>query len=423
MYSVSVNVTDNKAGHSPVSGSTSIQVISSAGCVQLTSPANGAVLDNGCENLSNLLIWDFAWSGTACAGATQYNIYVYHPQALEPAIDAVVPTTSYHKEDYLYAPEIYRLGWRWRVRAMISGLWTDWSLERAFDVEPVNTDCNSPPIVSSLTANPAEVWTGGTSTVTLVASDPEGDPLTCTWSASGGSLSSLTGCGSVTWTAPGTPGMYSVSVNVTDNKAGHSPVSRSVNIGVETIPVPGAPTSLSATDGVYTNRVNLTWSSPTTGGPPTGFRIYRHTSNDQGAASQIGTSTTTSYDDYVADINTYWYWVRAYNDTGNGAYSNGDSGYLQVMTLSVNIEALPFPYNGWGTVTGPGINCDEITKLDCSEQYKSGTQVTLTPSTDLITEWLQSWDGCDSIDTYMNCTVIMNSSRSVTAWFERFQPP
>ena len=65
---------------------------------------------------------------------------------------------------------------------------------------------NKQPFIYSLTANPAGVFIGETSTVTLVAADAEGNPMTCTWSVTGGSLSSTTGCGSVTWTAPGTPG-------------------------------------------------------------------------------------------------------------------------------------------------------------------------------------------------------------------------
>jgi hypothetical protein len=94
------------------------------------------------------------------------------------------------------------------------------------------------PTITSLTANPETVTPGWLSTVTVVASDRNGDPLTCTWSATGGTLSSTTGCGSVTWTAPAAVGTYTVSVSVTDNFPGHSPVSRSVSIVVNQVPVP-----------------------------------------------------------------------------------------------------------------------------------------------------------------------------------------
>jgi hypothetical protein len=360
---------------------------------------------------------------------------------------------------------------------------------------------NQPPTITSITANPYNVLVGGTSTVTVVAKDPEHDPLTCEWSTSGGTLSSTTGCDPVTWTAPGTLGTANVSVSVKDNKPGRSPVSRSVNIGIcsyfsidpasasyekeggtgsvnvtapsgcawtatsndpwititagssgtgngtvsyfvaesrsslprtgtisagkiftvtqkgtgpvpictygigsysasygssggsgsvsvttqtgcswdatsnaswititagssgtgngtvsysveantgvvrngtmtiggktftvnqesPVIQPPGAPTGLSATDGTYADRVRVTWTAPTTGGLPTGYKVYRYTSNNSGSASEIGTSTGTSYDDYVGNTGTYWYWVKAENSAGPSvSFSNGDSGY------------------------------------------------------------------------------------------------
>ena len=45
---------------------------------------------------------------------------------------------------------------------------------------------NRPPSITSLTASPQSVFTLEASTVTVTASDPEGNPMTCTWSASGG---------------------------------------------------------------------------------------------------------------------------------------------------------------------------------------------------------------------------------------------
>ena len=97
------------------------------------------------------------------------------------------------------------------------------------------------------------------------------------------------------------------------------------------VQVPGASTNLSATDGTYTDKVRITWSPPTTGGAPTGYRIYRYTSNNSASASEIATSTATSYDDTSAVAGTtYWYWVKAYNGAGSSvSFSNGDSGYRQ----------------------------------------------------------------------------------------------
>jgi len=461
---------------------------------------------------------------------------------------------------------------------------------------------NQRPWIVRLLANPSSVAPGGTSTVTVVAQDSDGDPLTCEWSTDKGTLSSTTGCDPVTWTAPATPGTANVSVSVTDNIPRHnpSPATQSVKIGICTYlsidptsasyekgggsgtinvtappgcawtaksneswititagssgtgsgtisyrvqeasgnypsrtgniatpgktftftqtngrceyhiddpklhsddhlygpsggfgsvdvttnasacpweaiseaswitiarvgssgtgrgrvsytvaantglerngritlnvphnstqpkkfnvyqegapqPLPGPPTGLSATDGTYTDKVRITWTAPTTGGAPTGYRIYRYTSNSSEMASEIGTSASTPYDDYVGDFYDHWYWVKAYNSAGSSvSFSNGNTGSRQRMYLSVTLD-------GGGTVTGPGINCGYAGN-DCSEIYFYGTSVTLTANP-LWPPWMfQAWYGCDSTSN-LNCTVIMNNSRTVTPGYNAYEPP
>jgi hypothetical protein len=88
------------------------------------------------------------------------------------------------------------------------------------------TVTNRNPQISSLTATPATVVTGGNSTIGCTASDPDGDALTYSWIYTGGSIS---GSGNtVTWTAPSTPGVYTVTVIVSDGKGGA--VTRSISI-------------------------------------------------------------------------------------------------------------------------------------------------------------------------------------------------
>jgi hypothetical protein len=113
----------------------------------------------------------------------------------------------------------------------------DYGINPVFDYRELIAQVggNQPPAIISLTANPATVNTGNTSTITVTTKDPENDPLTCSWSASGGTLSATTGCGSVTWAAPGTPGNYTVSVVVSDNKGSHAPVTSAVIIGVSAV--------------------------------------------------------------------------------------------------------------------------------------------------------------------------------------------
>lgn len=85
---------------------------------------------------------------------------------------------------------------------------------------------NHPPVISSLTADPSSVVVAETSTLTCVASDPDGDNLTYTWDATAGLI---TGTGaSVIWTSPNTEGTYSVSCTVDDGNGGQD--IESVNI-------------------------------------------------------------------------------------------------------------------------------------------------------------------------------------------------
>jgi len=75
---------------------------------------------------------------------------------------------------------------------------------------------NQAPTITSLSANPASVAPGGTSTITCIASDPNGDTLNYDWSASDGTIS---GMGSVvTWVAPSWEGTFIISVTVDDGR-------------------------------------------------------------------------------------------------------------------------------------------------------------------------------------------------------------
>lgn len=88
---------------------------------------------------------------------------------------------------------------------------------------------NKPPVITKLSAKPTTVIVDHSATITVVASDPEGNPLTYSWSATNGSIS---GAGNVvTWTAPSRVAYSNIEVTVNDGRGGT--VTRSVTVQVQ----------------------------------------------------------------------------------------------------------------------------------------------------------------------------------------------
>lgn len=106
----------------------------------LVSPANGTVMDNGCQDKSNGVTWDFDWKDVP--GATAYHIRVWKNPALPVVNNMNVATSDYHYD----SPQTYIIntnltGWRWMVRAKVGRAWGPWSRVGFFRVERLNTDC------------------------------------------------------------------------------------------------------------------------------------------------------------------------------------------------------------------------------------------------------------------------------------------
>ncbi|HRK35170.1 MAG TPA: cohesin domain-containing protein, partial [Candidatus Hydrogenedentes bacterium] len=106
---------------------------------------------------------------------------------------------------------------------------------------------------------------------------------------------------------------------------------------------PATPSNFTATDGIFGDRVQLTWS-PVFGAQS--YVVYRNTANDVSTAQVIATTILTFYSDSSAQgpsnlnsggcsggtnvntsYNTYYYWVRAQNICGQSAPTSAESGY------------------------------------------------------------------------------------------------
>ena len=118
----------------------------------LLAPASGGKLPNGAWGATRPMVWEFDWSDVPAA--THYHLYVKAAKADGPSINrSQLTASSYRYESKAYVPEPNRTGWRWKVRALVDGVWTDWSQERTFSLEQVEMDESAPPS-NSATANP-----------------------------------------------------------------------------------------------------------------------------------------------------------------------------------------------------------------------------------------------------------------------------
>jgi len=86
----------------------------------------------------------------------------------------------------------------------------------------------APPVIHSLTADPVQVFPGGESQLTCIASDPDGDPLVFSWTSDIGTVTP--GVGGAAVFGAGDPGVATVTCTVIDTGGGFS--SAQVEISV-----------------------------------------------------------------------------------------------------------------------------------------------------------------------------------------------
>lgn len=89
---------------------------------------------------------------------------------------------------------------------------------------------NQGPVISGLAASPAVLLPQGTSTITCVAGDAEGDVLSYSWESTAGEITGLGN--SVTWIAPGREGDFRITVFVDDHRGGRDLASISVTVAL-----------------------------------------------------------------------------------------------------------------------------------------------------------------------------------------------
>lgn len=128
-------------------------------------------------------------------------------------------------------------------------------------------------------------------------------------------------------------------------------------------PNPTSPTGVSASDGIYWDRVRITWDNICNGPNfTTYYQVSRSTSKDGPKEPASEWQTTPYYDDTNAKPGaTYWYWVRKATSSQGlnaGSYSRPDPGWLlsfagEPNTVMVDDDAPSDPGPGDPNLSDP----------------------------------------------------------------------
>ncbi len=92
----------------------------------------------------------------------------------------------------------------------------------------ITVSSNRAPAITSLSANPVNVMPGGSTVITCVANDPDGDSVRYSWSASDGTISGTDN--RVTWISPNKNGDIGITCTVSDGKGAESKQTILVNV-------------------------------------------------------------------------------------------------------------------------------------------------------------------------------------------------
>jgi hypothetical protein len=174
-----------------------------------------------------------------------------------------------------------------------------------------DTPSNKVPVISSIQVNPPSTAANGVVNITVLAVDPDGDPLTYSYVVTGGAISGIGP--NVSWTAPSTPGAHSVTVTVSDGKGGTATGNGSLTVQQAITQITGTARFLAGTAGdlsnakvsIYTTRDNWVNNNPI----------------KFGAVNGVGAVVTFS----LTNINPGNYYVDVWKDNdNNGFWSAGD---------------------------------------------------------------------------------------------------
>lgn len=153
------------------------------------------------------------------------------------------------------------------------------------------------------------------------------------WAVLSGSLPpgmTLTTEGTLSGT-PTTAGSYSFSVQATDRNGATGTGVFTITVARAAVPHP--PAGVSASDGAYTDRIQVTWNAVT------GATYYEAYTFNDGPAYLLGQSASANFNDTSATPGSpRLYLVKACNEAGCSAFSDSDSGYVRLSAPNATVQ-------------------------------------------------------------------------------------
>jgi fibronectin type 3 domain-containing protein len=94
-----------------------------------------------------------------------------------------------------------------------------------------------------------------------------------------------------------------------------------------------APVGVSATDGGFTDRIELSWG---VGNYATSYKVFRNTTSNPTGAQEVASGLVDRNwsDTNVIAGNTYYYWIKSTNSGGDSAFSSPDSGFARLPPIA-----------------------------------------------------------------------------------------
>lgn len=175
----------------------------------------------------------------------------------------------------------------------------------------VQAPVNNNPVINSVQVNPGSVNPGGSVSISVDASDADGDQLSYAYQVTGGAVS---GNGSsVSWTAPSQAGAYSVTVTVTDGKGGQSIGNGALTVNQMLTQITGTASFQAGTSGDLQNaKVSI-------------YTSYDNWNNNNPLLFVAATGSGSNVNFAITDVPPGIYYLDVWKDNDNSSsWSVGD---------------------------------------------------------------------------------------------------